>query len=995
MDANRTRFSLVQGAADWWLCSGETSDGQLTKAGDFRENNNLYFDPQRFELTSFPQLFLFPPVPGSSPLQLEQRRGAARDRFGNWYCISPDQAALLVWTDDSSTAADFWRPGLGSGCAKPNPSFQPVTPPSPMPLELAGLAVTEDHYLVVGVSGPKGQEGYLVFDLAAGGAPQHFLWPATVAFVPFDMAPRAGGGVWILDRENHRYWELDRHFRIRKRQPELPPPPVGAPTFVPLAPPAPRPDCACLPATPIAAADATDVPAEACAIEVASGDRVLLLHLPAAGARFSTVSLYRGAKLCGAQIALDGIKDHLPAGQQAAFSLVAHDFAFVPRAASDPGAQLGRLSVASNVGTQSFAFDVCLSGEQLTLQPVTVYLAMRSFGGKGLVAAAGTVYYDFQDFWLPLVGQKQPTYPLTAALQTRIFDSGQPQCVWHRLLLDGSLPHETEVQVWSRTADQLAPSEDSPPSKDMPSGTPWFAEPPLLRRPDGSEQPFLPTPANPDRGTFELLFQKAQGRYLQLRLQLSSDNGRVTPRLRALRLYYPRFSYLKEYLPAVYRDDPDSASFLDRFLANFEGFYTAIEDRIAAAQALFDYRAAPADTLPWLASWFGVATDPAWNEYKQRVFIQHAMDFFQYRGTVTGLTMALRLVLEDAPTSNFFSGDAADQECARRIRIVERFRTRRTPGVLLGDPTEATGPRLVGSGPRWLPSDGADELHRRYRDFLTASGSPGTADTQFPLIEPTDVNQAALWSQFATATLGFVPSAASNDLQAWQDFLSGRYPDVQTLNSKYESAYDSFADVPLPHDLPDTDPAKQDWTDFVLQSAQLNAGTRQDLWQSFLARRYRSVDSLNTAYGTNWTAFAHVVVPQTLPTNSAALQDWFQFESVVMAMHQTAHKFAVLLPVAASDINNLETRQAQLALAQRVIELEKPAHTMFEVKFYWALFRVGDARLGLDTLVGLGSRAPELLTPMILNQGFLSESVLAPTPPKDTPGRFLVGTDGV
>jgi hypothetical protein len=110
-------------------------------------------------------------------------------------------------------------------------------------------------------------------------------------------------------------------------------------------------------------------------------------------------------------------------------------------------------------------------------------------------------------------------------------------------------------------------------------------------------------------------------------------------------------------------------------------------------------------------------------------------------------------------------------------------------------------------------------------------------------------------------------------------------------------------------------------------------------------------------------------------------------------MHQTAHKFVVLLPFVGGDVANVVARQAQLALAQRVIELEKPAHTMFEVKFYWALFRVGAARLGEDTLVGLGSRAPELLMPMILNQGFLSESYLKPAPPKDEPGRFLVGTD--
>src|SRR5205085_11923369 len=116
--------------------------------------------------------------------------------------------------------------------------------------------------------------------------------------------------------------------------------------------------------------------------------------------------------------------------------------------------------------------------------------------------------------------------------------------------------------------------------------------------------------------------------------------------------------------PAVYREDDQSASFLERYLSNMEGLYTASEDRIASAQVLFDSQSAPAEALGWLTGWFGVALDPSWNQFKQRLFIQHAMELFQLRGTIAGLKAALRLALEEQPGPNFLSNDQTDRSCA-------------------------------------------------------------------------------------------------------------------------------------------------------------------------------------------------------------------------------------------------------------------------------------------------------------------------------------------
>ena len=101
-----------------------------------------------------------------------------------------------------------------------------------------------------------------------------------------------------------------------------------------------------------------------------------------------------------------------------------------------------------------------------------------------------------------------------------------------------------------------------------------------------------------------------------------------------------------------------------------------------------------------------------------------------------------------------------------------------------------------------------------------------------------------------------------------------------------------------------------------------------------------------------------------------------------LAMHTTAHRFSVLLP-AAPGLDNAG-RQRQLELAERIVELEKPAHTVFDVRFYWAFFRIGEARLGIDTQLGAGSRAKELIPEVVLGRAYTGASFVGGAPrPKD------------
>lgn len=997
MDANGSRFHLLLGREDWGRSSvggRKLSDLWEIQSPPPGEVSGVTFDDERAELTLRKRLFKFIAAPKDTRPDLSNRRGGARDRYCNWYWIDEFGLKIRVHSSGSRVVSDFWSPTIKASCGKQTRfgEFQPrEAPQPPSQLPLSGLAITEDHYLVAGVVEPA---GLLIFDLHSAGEPRQLFWPQEVAFEPFDMAPRPGGGAWILDRVNRRYWGLDCRFNlIPSEQQEISLGPEVVEYFQPL-------DFSGPPQTirrtfPRGIALELSSPLEGIdpiAIEPLPDGTVLILdHNPDPSARFSKIYRYDLAKRIG-EVSTEAMLQFIEFDQVGDFRLMGYDIAFVAQHVDEEGREVSdRVYVASDEGNQTYAFTLRQKDEGLEWQPIAEYLPMRLFGGKGLAAAGTKVYYDFSENWIPLIAQRRPRYVDEATIATKSFDGLEPDCVWHRLLLDACVPPETQVEIWSRAANELINLEL----------TEWRPEPRLHLRGDGSELPFMSRRGMlkgqrqvgmaDGEGTWELLFQRARGRFLQLQIRLSG-NERTTPHLRALRAYFPRFSYLEHYLPSVYRDDEQSASFLDRFLANLEGFYTSLEDKIAAVQALFDVRSAPPETLAWLAQWFGIVFDPTWDEVTRRLLIRHAMDFFQYRGTIHGLKTALHLALDSCAREDIF---ALPSPCANRrdsIRIVEKYLTRRTPGIVFGDTSEFAGPRGVSLTSRWGPAQGGMNLNTSYNDFLKVQSPAPEGTTDFPLNAPTDATELARWQEFSRATLGFVPSFGSAvERSQWRGYLQSRYASINALNAAHQTSYDDWHRVLLPRDWPAAEQTRKDWQEFLTGSQTAAANIVRVLWQEFLARRYRLVRALNLAYGTSWPAFESVALFDVLPPDGVSLGDWFQFEGVEIQMHQTAHRFTVLLPAPISPALGPEEHQVRLDLSRRIIELEKPAHTVFDVKFYWAMFRIGEARLELDTLIDQGSRAPQLLPRLILNQGFVGESYLGPPVPEDAPDRYILG----
>nr|WP_319491943.1 phage tail protein [uncultured Desulfobacter sp.] len=293
----------------------------------------------------------------------------------------------------------------------------------------------------------------------------------------------------------------------------------------------------------------------------------------------------------------------------------------------------------------------------------------------------------------PLYPLSFPSYPARVTVSaTHIIDSGEPHTVWHRLLLEAHLPKGTGVVVHVAASENREDVENAPEQfdhyfgaapgpRDAPRGT-WISE--------TSEVPFFPglladPPKNGRAGIFGVLIQRSgyeirslKGRYFKVAMTLTGG-GQATPEIAALRIYYPRFSYLDRYLPELYRQTDvrqraqikgaaSGSDFLQRFLCLFEGVLTDMENRVAAAHMLTNPTSAPAQALEWLGQWVAVSGAAILPEERKRLLIGEATALYRKRGTLKGLARILKLAT--GLEGNFV--------------LLEDFRLRRTFATILG-----------------------------------------------------------------------------------------------------------------------------------------------------------------------------------------------------------------------------------------------------------------------------------------------------------------------
>lgn len=269
-----------------------------------------------------------------------------------------------------------------------------------------------------------------------------------------------------------------------------------------------------------------------------------------------------------------------------------------------------------------------------------------------------------------------PSLPPTPAVRERrgqlltmAIDSGTPRCRWHRVRVDADVPFGTVLEV------AIATSESPNPPPQGIATPPWG--PPF---PGG-----VPHPTDWQATTSrDFLVDQPPGRYAFVRIRLTGD-GVATPRVRRVRLDVPRTTSL-EYLPAVYREDPEAADFTERFLSLFDATIEDLDCSIGRSPALLDAGGVPDAALPWLAHFLDIVLEASWTSAQRRALIAAAPELYRKRGTVAGLTQTIELVTGVTPVIDELAvsrmwGALGRTSVVRGTRLFGRSRARVTVGA--------------------------------------------------------------------------------------------------------------------------------------------------------------------------------------------------------------------------------------------------------------------------------------------------------------------------
>jgi phage tail-like protein len=210
-------------------------------------------------------------------------------------------------------------------------------------------------------------------------------------------------------------------------------------------------------------------------------------------------------------------------------------------------------------------------------------------------------------------------YKYPKKIKTKKLDSLDEKTRWYKITIDQDIPPNTLVKLSYLCSDHEMPEDEN-----------WTV---------GSIN------------SNNTLILDCVGRYLKLKVDLSSFDQNESPSFSKMVVYFSMPTYMR-YLPEIYHEDEQSKIFLERFLSIFQTLLEETENKISSFIKYLDVRATPEEYLHWLSSWLSLSFDEGWGSGNIRSFLERAPDIFRKRGTREGIEEILSIYLEKTVRNN-------------------------------------------------------------------------------------------------------------------------------------------------------------------------------------------------------------------------------------------------------------------------------------------------------------------------------------------------------
>jgi phage tail-like protein len=617
---------------------------------------------------------------------------------------------------------------------------------------------------------------------------------------------------------------------------------------------------------------------------------------------------------------------------------------FQPRALAIDGT---RLYIADADSGQVWVFD---TRSNMYLGPV--------FGFHGPVSAMAVA--PDHALWLK-TGLDQTFYRLESEQRfvsqgwlttSEPLDAGK-ECDWARVHLNADIPAGTAVELRVIARDRATPA---------PTESDWTQ---ASLQPLDCLVPPLPGVQPSAAGS---------KRFLWVRAVVTTDEGRVGPRLVQIEAETTSASYL-DHLPAVYRREDAKTRFLERWLRLVQGELDDWERVLEDMPRRFDPMTTPEDQLAWLAQWLAFPLPAGRPATELRNLFAKIPSFYERRGTPDGLRDLVQLHTGQRPT------------------IIEAFHARRMwqLGEISKLGVDTALPPALPDGmivPGWVVAN--PQLMGLRGDYYEGINFDKLKSSRI------DTEVAFDWNGGSP-----IPGVLSSDNFSvrWTGQVLPWHTDLYTFHTVSDDGVRLWVDGRLIIDNW-TDHARTEnqgrialtegrWYPIVLEYyekmglsvIELYWSSRQQRKEVIPQSRLYAVRDEHVGLGGPRTDAVDcpVLVGQTVVGQSQPLADK---EYGAPLYNETAHLFTVSVPAATMPTPG---KREQL---RGVIEQEKPAHADYHLCFVDARMRVGfQARIGIDSIVA-GPPAPLSLEGTILGiESFLKDD--------ETQGRIgRVGSHG-